>query len=93
MCLYDLNKNEFSPNVFSILKYFQKGYSRKKIAEFFKQASSIGNNYDEELELISAKGKHKWVRAIGKPLFENGICVKVFGTIQDITYQKQRSGW
>ncbi|MFZ4799643.1 MAG: PAS domain S-box protein [Bacteroidia bacterium] len=87
--LYDLDKNDFNPNVFSILKYFKKGYSRKKIAEFFKQSTTIGNNYDEELELISAKGKYKWVRAIGMPLFENGVCVKVFGTIQDITYQKQ----
>jgi len=86
--IYDLDKINFKPNVYSILKYFKKGYSRKKIAEFFKQAATQGNKYDEELELISAKGKHKWVRAIGKPLFENGICVKVFGTIQDITDKK-----
>lgn len=87
--LYDINKNVFKPNVFSIMKYFKKGYSRKKITEFFKQAASQGNTYDEELELYSANGKHKWVRAIGKPLFENGICVKIFGTIQDISDQKQ----
>jgi PAS domain S-box-containing protein len=87
--IYELSKTEFAPNVYSILRYFKKGGSRNKITEFFKQAVINGKFYDEELELITANGNHKWVRAIGKPLFQNGKCVKVFGTLQDITQKKQ----
>jgi PAS domain S-box-containing protein len=88
--IYDLNKNEFKPNIYSILRYFKKGNSRHKITNFFKNANTLENYYDEQLELVSATGKNKWVRAIGKPLFENGVCIKVFGTFQDITIQKQQ---
>lgn len=87
--IYEISKAEFNPNVYSILRYFKKGASRNKITEFFKQAVINGKFYDEELELITAKGNHKWVRAIGKPLFQNGKCVKVFGTLQDISQKKQ----
>jgi PAS domain S-box-containing protein len=87
--MYDLDKNDFKPNIYSILRYFKKGPSRIKITEFFNQAVTDGKEYDKELELITAKGNHKWVRAIGKSLFENGECIKVFGTLQDITLQKQ----
>ena len=88
--IYDLNKNEFKPNIYSILRYFKKGNSRHKITNFFKNANNLENYYDEQLELVSATGKNKWVKAIGKPLFENGVCIKVFGTFQDITIQKQQ---
>jgi PAS domain S-box-containing protein len=87
--MYELDKNDFKPNIYSILRYFKKGPSRIKITEFFNQAVTNGKEYDKELELITAKGNHKWVRAIGKSLFENGECIKVFGTLQDITLQKQ----
>ncbi len=88
--MYELDKNDFKPNIYSILRYFKKGPSRIKITEFFNQAVTNGKEYDKELELITAKGNHKWVRAIGKSLFENGECIKVFGTLQDITIQKEK---
>lgn len=88
--LYELDKKKFKPNIYSILRYFKKGPSRITITEFFNQAITDGKEYDNELELITAKGNHKWVRAIGKSLFENGECIKVFGTIQDVTIQKEK---
>ena len=88
--MYELDKKDFKPNIYSILRYFKNGPSRIKITEFFNQAVTDGKEYDKELELITAKGNHKWVRAIGKSLFENGECIKVFGTLQDITIQKEK---
>ncbi len=88
--MYELDKKEFKPNIYSILRYFKKGPSRIKITEFFNQSVTDGKEYDEELELITAKGNHKWVRAIGKSLLENGECIKVYGTLQDITIQKEK---
>ncbi|MFA9215422.1 MAG: PAS domain S-box protein, partial [Candidatus Methylacidiphilales bacterium] len=87
--MYELNQAEFTPTILSILRYFKKGKSRNIIAEFFTQAKTEGKEYDEELELFTEKGNLKWVRAIGKTLIQNGICVKVYGTLQDITKQKE----
>ncbi|HII80934.1 MAG TPA: PAS domain S-box protein [Methanosarcina sp.] len=52
-------------------------------------AMEKGESYDHELELISAKGKHKWVRAIGRPAIKDGKVVKLIGTLQDITERKE----
>jgi len=43
---------------------------------------------DFEARLKTAKGKIKWCRALGKAVRENGKCVRVYGTFQDITEHK-----
>ncbi len=45
--------------------------------------------YDLELQLVSAKGRVKWVRTAGYPVTENGKVVRVEGIIQDISDRKQ----
>ncbi len=72
----------------------EKGFSlyrgewRQKIERAMTDAIEKGEPFDIELELISAKRKHKWVRAIGNPKVQNGKVVKVQGTFQDITERK-----
>jgi len=48
-----------------------------------------GTAYDREWPLITAKGKHIWVRAQGFAVRENGKTIKLRGTFQDITKRKQ----
>ena len=48
-----------------------------------------GQSYDLELPLITAKGNPIWIRTIGESEFQDGTCVRIFGTIQDITERKQ----
>jgi PAS domain S-box-containing protein len=59
--------------------------SRGRLEKAIKEATENGNPFDLELELISAKGKHKWIRTIGKPIKENGRVLRVKGSFQDIT--------
>lgn len=48
-----------------------------------------GIAFDEELELITAKGKRIWVRTLGEPAFDDkGNIYKVQGAFQDITDRK-----
>ncbi len=65
--------------------------SRTKIEKAVKDTIELGKPYDLELELVTAKGVHKWVRTIGQPKFENEKVVQVRGSFQDITEQKKRS--
>ncbi|MCC5813915.1 MAG: PAS domain S-box protein, partial [Leptospira sp.] len=48
-----------------------------------------GKPYNLELQIDTAKGKRIWVRAIGNGEFQNGICVRIYGTFQDIEKQKK----
>ena len=64
---------------------FYHGESRVQIETAVRQAVESGKPYDLELEMITAKGTHKWVRTIGKPKTDSGRVVQVRGSIQDIT--------
>ena len=67
---------------------FYPGESRKRIEAALKLATETGTPYDLELELITAKGVHKWIRTICQPVMENGKVVRMCGAFQDITEKK-----
>lgn len=68
---------------------FYSGPSRVKIEAAVHAAIGQGTPYDLELELTTATGRNKWVRAIAHPVVENGKVVRIRGTFQDITTRRQ----
>lgn len=68
---------------------FYNGTSLEMITEATKNAIELANPFDLELQIVSAKGVHKWVRTIGRPVVEKGKVVKLIGSFQDITLRKQ----
>lgn len=75
----------------SALSFFEEGAHREKIYKLFKNAIHQGIAWDEKLKIITAKGREKWVRIIGRPFFEDGQCVMVSGSMQDVndSYAKE----
>ncbi|MBN1314912.1 MAG: PAS domain S-box protein [Anaerolineales bacterium] len=63
--------------------------SGQKIKLAFKEAIEQGRPFNLELEIITAKGTHKWVRVIGYPVKKADHLIKISGTTQDITQRKQ----
>ncbi|MDP2042571.1 MAG: PAS domain S-box protein [Algoriphagus sp.] len=55
------------------------------IIESFYRCIQTGEPYDHELQIISAKGNRIWVRTQGQAEFRDGVCVRVYGSIQDIS--------
>ncbi|MFD2113029.1 PAS domain S-box protein [Thiorhodococcus fuscus] len=68
---------------------FFEGEQRERIEAAVAAVVSQGQAYDLELELHAADGQVKWVRAIGRPVFEDGRLTKVRGSIQDVTEMKR----
>jgi PAS domain S-box-containing protein len=58
------------------------------ISEAVRLAIEEGRPFDHELQLITAKKKRLWVRAIGGPIHENGQVIRVGGAFQDINERK-----
>jgi PAS domain S-box-containing protein len=81
--------DDFEPNLNTAIDFFKEGTSRELITAAIEKAMKYGAFYDLELQLITAKGNEKWTRAIGQAEFENGECVRLFGTFQDIDSQKR----
>jgi PAS domain S-box-containing protein len=63
--------------------------SRKKVEQAIQEAIQLAKPYDLELEMVTAKGNHKWVRTMALPIVLNGKVVRVQGIFQDITERKQ----
>ena len=68
---------------------FYQGRSRQKIEAAMAAAIADGTPYDLELEMLTAKGNHKWVRTIAVADKEGDQVVRLRGTFQDITRLKQ----
>jgi len=81
----DIHKidKEFEPNFDNALGFYSEE-SRNKVESLFERAVQKGLPYDEELQIIRNDGVKIWVRVKGIPEFEEGVCTKVFGIIQDI---------
>jgi PAS domain S-box-containing protein len=84
--IHDLDPRQPTSRDFGL--QFYAGASRARIEAALKEAIEQGRSYDLELELVTAKGAHKWVRTIGHPVLEDGRVVRVHGSFQDITERR-----
>ena len=71
------------------LYFYKEGESRDTILQTVRAAIETGQGWDLELQVITAKSREIWVRVIGNAELENGQCVRLFGTFQDIDEQKR----
>ena len=78
----------FTPALATAINFYKEGYSRDKITEVIDNSINNKTSWDEELQIVTKKGKITWVRAIGQPELINGECVGMFGTFQDINTVK-----
>jgi signal transduction histidine kinase/CheY-like chemotaxis protein/CHASE3 domain sensor protein len=76
-------ENNFQPTFENAFEFY-KGKSRERIKYLFNRVIQQGIPFDEELQLLRNDGATIWVRVKGIPEFEDDICKRVFGIIQDI---------
>lgn len=79
---------EFVPDVATGINFYKVGYSRDTIQRVFSRALETGESFREDLQIITARGHECWVRSIGHAEHQNGECVRLYGTFQDISEQK-----
>ncbi|MDI9256814.1 PAS domain S-box protein [Flavobacterium sedimenticola] len=70
---------------------FYKEESKSIIQNAVEKLIQDGTEYDEELLIVTPTGKEKWVRCIGKSERIDGVCTKIFGSLQDIHSMKSTS--
>lgn len=78
---------DFTPNFEHAVGFFDE-VSQSKLTGIFERAIVDGSSFDVELRLNRQTGEIIWVRVKGIPEFENGVCKRVFGIIQNIDVSK-----
>jgi len=79
---------DFVPDLETGINFYKAGSSREVISNCVEKAITKGESFDVELQIITAKNKSIWVRAIGQPEFYEGTCRRIYGVFQDIEKQK-----
>ncbi len=82
-------ETDYAPSLATSLAFYKEGESRDKITQAVNEAIANGTSWDLELEIITAKGNEKWVRAQGKAEMDKGKCKRLYGAFQDIDEQKR----
>lgn len=85
--IVEIDQEEAVPGINEHLEYYMPEY-RPIINEAMRKLIEENIPFDYEAQYLSAKGNYGWCRAIGRAEFQDGKCVKVFGTLQDITEKK-----
>ncbi|WP_421806605.1 PAS domain S-box protein [Flagellimonas sp.] len=81
--------DDFVPSLDNLASFFNEGHYRDMARDAMQNAIAKGESYDLDMEVVTAKGNIRYVRNVGQPKVENGVCVKLFGFLQDITERKQ----
>ncbi|MBT3252391.1 MAG: PAS domain S-box protein [Candidatus Marinimicrobia bacterium] len=77
----------FKPDVNKGLNFYIPS-ARPIIEKAFNHTIKTGEPFDLELEIITAKGKRRWIHSVGKAHQEDGVTKAVSGSFQDITERK-----
>ncbi|POF34092.1 sensor domain-containing diguanylate cyclase [Roseibium marinum] len=78
---------DFVPNINEALSFYPPD-SRDKINKAVHDGIENNVGWDIELPLVTAKQRHIWVRAVGRPITEDGSVTRIVGAFQNITERK-----
>lgn len=81
-------EEDFQPTVKNCLTFLRDDKSRGALRSLILEALATGGAFDEEFEIITAKGNSKWIRFAGRGEVGEGELLRLYGIAQDITSHK-----
>src|SRR5690606_18214429 len=78
----------FAPSLEEGINFFKGEENKARFRRLFDEAIRTGRMFDEEFEVVTARGNTGWLRLIGKGKVSNGEFVRMYGVAQDITPKK-----
>ena len=79
----------YQPDLASGIDFYKEGESKTKITQAVQKGIEDGTAFNLELQIVTAKGNELWVNASGSSVYENGECVRLYGSFQDINDRKK----
>ncbi|WAJ71929.1 ATP-binding protein [Catenovulum adriaticum] len=76
---------QYEPKLDNALDFYTTSSTRNQIEQAVEIAVNSGEPWNLDLEITTAKNKQIWVSTQGNAEFENGQCIRLFGTVQNIT--------
>ena len=77
--------DDFIPDVTKGLDFYKSGINQEIVTDIFNKSFTTGERLEAEVQIITANGDEKWVHTVMEADMENGVCIRQFGTFEDIT--------
>ena len=74
----------FKPTLDSAINFYKEGFDRDEIARIVANTIETGEPWSSTLQLVSAKGNIVWIETHGMAEMQNGKCLRLFGTCQNV---------
>lgn len=79
---------QYFPDYESAINFYTGINHRERIKALFQKLITTGEMFVEQFEIFANTDNVKWVESSAQAEFEDGECVLIYGTFQDITAQK-----
>jgi len=76
-------EEDFQPTLEKVLAFYHTDF-QATIAEKLNACIREGRPFEYEALMVTAQGREKWVRAIGKAEFSGERCLRIYGSLQDV---------
>lgn len=76
---------DYQPDLAGGINFYKEGESREAITRLVTDSIENGTDFEQDLQLVTAKGNNIWVAARGRSEFMDGKCTRLYGSFQDIT--------
>ena len=86
--IHEVDQN-YQPSLDTAMNFYKDGECKEIIEKCVKDGMELGRPWDQELQIITAKGNVKWVRTMGKAEMSEGKCIRLYGIFQDIEAHKK----
>ncbi len=85
--IYELEPDSYAPTVEGSIQFYAPEW-RPVISQAVQRAIATGENFDLDLELLTATGRRLWVHATSQVILKNGRVIKVQGAFRDISAER-----
>jgi PAS domain S-box-containing protein len=82
-------EDHYQPQLDTAILFFKEGIDREMIKMAIQECIEYGTPYELELRITSAKGQMRWVKCMGKGILKDGVCLRIYGSFQNITKRKE----
>jgi PAS domain S-box-containing protein len=86
--IHDIDNEDGHPGPEDWMQFVVPG-SKPAIEEALRRAIDDGTPFDMEIELITARGNHRWIRVLGRAHRLDGRTRLLVGIFQDVTANKE----
>jgi PAS domain S-box-containing protein len=83
--LLELEPAAGEPPRIEVFSRFFPAAAQPQVEAAWRAAIKNGQTWDFEVPMVTGRGRQRWMRSFGEAEMRGGRCVRLFGTLQDVT--------